>query len=256
MDAAPPAPPHHRHHRHERRWPRFLLLAGALAALVGLIVVFANSMMQQGTVRRPAPQQIALLRPQTPPPPPKQEEKPPEPEPLRKQEEVQVADPVQQKEPEPQQQDQPPPDSRLGVDAEGGAGSDAFGLVGKRGGRDITTIGPGGGGGGPTIGGTGSGRGGLGRSQYAFYTGMVDRHLRDLLDKDERLRHAGYRVVLAVWLADDGRLERFEMSGSTGVPELDSAIKAALADGSALREPPPAGMPQPIVVRIASRRAG
>jgi hypothetical protein len=51
-----------------------------------------------------------------------------------------------------------------------------------------------------------------------------------------------------------GRITKVGLSKSTGDPAVDAAIKnEALADIS-LSEPPPAGMPMPIVMHFSAKR--
>ncbi|WP_052700215.1 hypothetical protein [Methylocucumis oryzae] len=93
---------------------------------------------------------LAKVNSIAPPPPPKVE-KPPEPE---------VKNEVEQPEPEPEEPlpdvaDEPPPGD-LGLDAEGTAGSDGFGLAARKGGRGLL----GGGGGG---------------DPYAWYGGLIKK---------------------------------------------------------------------------------
>jgi protein TonB len=216
-----------------------LIVLGIL--LSAALVVYAVKSLMSGTgkAKKPSVQTIAVLRPPPPPPPPKPEEKPPEPE--IKKEEVKLPDP----EPEPQQADDkpPPPGPDLGVDAEGTGAGDGFGLVGKKGGQDITTLGQGGG-------------GGVNRAQFALFTNLVQAHLQEELSKNRKLRSADYRVVLRVWFAQDGRVSRTELASSSGDSEIDQAIRTTLADGAPLRQPPPPEMPQPLKLRLTSRGAG
>ncbi|NWF53361.1 MAG: hypothetical protein HXY45_01030, partial [Syntrophaceae bacterium] len=87
---------------------------------------------------------VSLLKPPAPlkeKPPPPIKEKIPEPEVSKKEvmEEVrEVAKPDEA--PRDRTEDKPAGD-QLGLDAQGGAGSDSFGLVGKKGGRDLLTLG-------------------------------------------------------------------------------------------------------------------
>lgn len=194
---------------------------------------------QPSKAARPKAQQIAVLRQQPPPPPPKPQEKPKEPE--LKKEEVKLPDPT----PEPKAADnEPPPAENLGVDAQGGAGSDGFGLQGRPGGRDITTIG-----------GTGNGTG-LGRAQFAFFTGLVQSHLQEALGRNKRLRASDYRATVRVWFADDGRVQRVELVDGTGDAEVDAVLRQTIADAAPLKQPPPRDLPQPVKLQVTSRGAG
>lgn len=215
----------------EKRSPKWLqpLLVGAVGLCVlvalGLLV---KSFLGKGEAPKPRPvQQIALLKPPPPPPPPKPEEKLPD----LKKEEVKIPDPAPE---QPQQapDNAPPPGQDLGLDAEGTSGSDGFNLAAKKGGRGLLD----GGGGG--------------------YGVLVQRHLQDLLSRDPKLRKSDYRVVVKLWFTGDGRLQRFELTGSTGNPDTDRNIKTALADVGAFPQAPPEAMPQPLRIRITSRGAG
>lgn len=216
----------------------------ALLIVLGLVVLGAvgwgvYSLWLAGgkSDRKHVVQQIELVRPPPPPPaPPKQEIKPPE---LKKEEVIRTPEPPPPDAPK-QADDKEPAGKELGLDAEGTAGGDGFGLAARKGGRDIITLGEGGG----------------GRSGYQFYAGRLQRHLERELARDDRLRSTDYRAVVHVWLARDGRVDRVELAGPSGNPEADRRLTAALAALPAIGEPPPEGMPQPVRIRITSRAAG
>jgi len=189
--------------------------------------------------KKPRAQQIAVLRQQPPPPPPKPREKPPEPE--IKKEEVKLPD----QEPEPKQaDDQPPPAESLGVDAAGGAGSDGFGLQGRPGGRDITTIGA-----------VGNGAGGNG-AKFAWFAALVQTHLQEELLRRDKLRQSSYKTIVKIWFTERGTIDRVELVDGTGNDEIDRTIRSALLDVRPLKQPPPSDMPQPMRLRLSSRTAG
>jgi protein TonB len=224
----------------KKQYLRYAALALGAVLTISLVTYAVKSLLDGGgKPRKPSIQTIAVLRPPPPPPPPKPEEKPPEPE--VKKEEVKLPDP----EPKPQDSadDKPPPGPDLGVDADGSGAGDGFGLVGKKGGQDITTLGQGGG-------------GGANRAQFALFTNLVQAHLQDELSKNRKLRSADYRVVLRLWLSQDGRVSRAELAGSSGDAEIDQAIRATLAEAAPLRQAPPSDMPQPLKLRLTSRGAG
>lgn len=176
--------------------------------------------------KKPKLQQITLIKP---PPPPLPEKKPPEPE--IKKEEVKIDQPKPDEVPKPAD-NEPPAGKDLGVDADGSAGGDGFGLVGRKGGRDLL-----------------AGAGG----KFAGYTTLLRQQIQEYMAKDKRLRSVDYKVVVRIWMARDGRVEKFELSGSTGNPDTDSSIKLALANLPSIKEQPPEDMPQPIKLRITSR---
>jgi periplasmic protein TonB len=168
-------------------------------------------------------QEIRIIRPppeELPPPPP-----PPPPE-----EEVDIPDP--QTEPEPTPSDEPPPGELLGLDAEGTAGGDSFGLAARKGGRDLLASGGG---------------------AFTWYAGLLKNEILDRLQEEQRARTGSYSVPVRAWVRKDGTIERMELAQSTGDRERDEAIRKVLAKISRLPQAPPPNMPQPMVLRIVSR---
>jgi protein TonB len=220
----------------KHRWLRRLpAVAGVLLSLAVAVAVY---LLQDRVHKAPQPkkvvQQVVMVQPPPPPPPPPPEQQPPEPEP--EEQKVEEPEPEQEPEPAPEEAEQPPGEE-LGVDAEGGAGSDAFGLVGRKGGRSLL--------------------GGTAGSAILWYGGQVKRHLedelRDLL-ADTEARRSSYAVVVDVWIGPDGRIGRAELAGGSGRPEVDRAIQGALPRlRFALSKPPPDHMPQPVKIRLTSR---
>ncbi|MBS1212186.1 MAG: TonB-dependent receptor, partial [Proteobacteria bacterium] len=109
-----------------------------LVIAIGIGVYLLQDLFEKPVQTKKQIQQITVIQPPPPPPPPP-EQKPPEPEP----EPEKIEEPEPEPEPEQPEANEEPPGEDLGVDADGGAGSDAFGLVGKKGGRGL--IGGGGG---------------------------------------------------------------------------------------------------------------
>jgi len=168
---------------------------------------------------REVPQIVQLIRP------PPQEAPPPPPPPPEK-----VEEPLPQDQPDPT----PAPDAapeQLGLDAEGTAGSDAFGLAARRGGADLL---------------------GTGNAIFGHYTSLLKDAIQDKLSEDERIRRGSYTVAVRIWLAGDGSVERAVLVQGTGKHDLDSAIEAA-ARQVRVGETPPLEMPQPITLKIVSR---
>lgn len=208
------------------KWLGIALLVIGILVAIGLVVM---SLMSGKKAKKATVHQVALLRPPPPPPPPKPPEKPPEPE--VKKEEVKIEDKQPPKETESDQ----PEGKSLGVDAEGGAGGDGFGLVGNKGGRDLLAG---------------------GKGAFAFYTNTLQRYLHEELSRNKALRTGDYRVVVKLWLGKDGSIQRFELVGTTGNPEVDDILKNALSQARPMREAPPENMPQPVKVRITARGMG
>lgn len=204
-----------------RRLP--LLLGGAflLILVVGVVILIKNFMENPDKPSTRRVQQISIIKPAEPPPPPPPEEKPPE-----------VKEEVKLDEPPPPQQDAPPPGANLGLDADGKGNGDSFGLVGNKGGRELT------------IGGNGS--------RFGGYLGGLQKNIRDELSRNEKLRKGEYKALVALWIAKNGSVEKFELMSSSGELEVDAAMKKVLSLIKHFEEPP-ADMPQPIKLRISSR---
>jgi len=168
-------------------------------------------------------QEIHLIRP---PPPPPEAPPPPPPPPEEK---VTVPDP--QQEPDPTPDNQPPPAANLGLDAEGGAGGDAFGLVGRKGGRDL-------------IGGGGS--------AFAWYAGLIKSEIQDKIASDAKAHKRAYTIVLRVWMRDDGTVDKVKLVESTGDHEQDQSIESAASKAGRLSQSPPADWPNPVTLKIVS----
>jgi protein TonB len=194
--------------------------AGVLAA-VGLIWFWARSMLAQKSVAtRQVAQLVQLIRP-----PPPVEAPPPPPPPDK------IEEPLPQETPEPE----PAADNtaqQLGLDTEGTAGSDAFGLAARHGGTDLV---------------------GTGTAIFGHYTSLLKDAIVDTLSEDERVRRGSYAVVVRVWVAADGRVEHVLLAQSSGKRELDAAIEQALARLDRVKEAPPLEMPQPVTLKIISR---
>jgi protein TonB len=167
-------------------------------------------------------QEVRIIRP---PPPPPETEPPPPPPP---EEEVHLPEP----QPDPIASDEPPPGEQLGVDAAGTGAGDGFGLVGRPGGRDLLAT---------------------GGSAFSWYGGLIKNEILDRLGDDRKARSGSYSVMVRIWVRNDGSVEKANLIGSTGDRERDRAIESALSQLTRLSQAPPAGMPQPITLRIVSR---
>lgn len=194
-----------------------------LAATIGMIL-FIRSFMQAKPEQpqRQVAQVVQIVRP--PPPPPEQPPPPPPPE-------EKIEEPLPQDTPDEAPPDESAPAESLGLDADGVAGSDGFGLAARRGGREI----------------------GLGGTAFGWYTTMLKDSILDVLSEDERVRRGSYQVTVRVWLTKSGEVERIRLAGTSGNRELDSAIENVLQKLGKVREAPPLEMPQPITLRIVSR---
>ena len=164
-----------------------------------------------------------MIRP--PPPPPDQ----PPPQPLVKTEQALPKD-----EPKPTPDNTPAPaDQPLGLDAEGAAGGDAFGLAARRGGSDLV--------------------GGNGTAAFAWYTNRLKDAVVEKLTSDARLGSKKFSVTVRVWIEADGRIKQVKLVSTTGNREVDQRIESTLSALTRLSESPPLEMPQPVSLKIVSR---
>ena len=201
-----------------------LVLAGA-----GLLVYLIQDWLA-GAPPKPKQtvQQISLVKPPPPPPPPKIEKPPPP----KMKEEVEVPEPEAVPEDLPEMpSDEPPAGDLLGLDAEGGAGGDAFGLIGRKGGRGLLSDG----------------------RRVGWYAGILKEHILDTLSATPGVRDRGYSVTVKVWIDDSGRIQNYEILSSSGDSDTDEALRIAFSSMASLSEPPPEDMPQPVRLRVTSR---
>lgn len=198
------------------------ILVGALitAALTYLIVMMM-SVEDDSVSHKQVVQQITVFAPPPPPPPPPPPEVAPEEQPP---EEESVVDETDEAMPEEGVDEDVGSD--LGMDAEGGAGSDGFGLVGRKGGRGI-------------IGGG--------------YGALVVQEINSMLVDDERLRGREYTVILQLWINTRGHIERYKIDKSNADSEVLAMLDAAIIRLGSVSSGPPLELPQPIRLRIKSR---
>ncbi|MGQ9861612.1 MAG: energy transducer TonB [Thiobacillaceae bacterium] len=203
------------------------------------VVLMVQSFIEKGDKpERPRVQHISLVKP----PPPSEPPKPPEPEKLEEQqnrEEVKLeeAQPAPEQAQDQAEDDGPPRGVQLGVDAEGVAGGDAFGLAARKGGRDITTLGTGGGGG----------------DRQAWYARQIARHFEEGLRRAKGLNGNAYNVLLNVWFDDAGRVRQVRLALGSGDVEVDRLIQEEIHNLPPLRESLPEDLPQPVRIRVRSR---
>jgi len=183
-----------------------------------------------------------LPPPPPPPPPPPREEPPPRKEEMIEQETV--------SEPEPKPEEPPPvaeaPPADLGTNVQGDGPPDGFGLSGNAAGMGRP------GGNGAALGSSSA----KNRSKWGWYAGLVQNQIADALRRHEKTKTADLQLKLRIWADAAGRIERVALADSSGNPQLDRALQEEVLAGLVLPEPPPAGMPMPIVLRITARRPG
>lgn len=180
-------------------------------------------------------------------PPPVIKEKPPEPElPKEAPKKEELIDPgPQQESPNPQNadNDNAPAGDKLGVDAEGGAGGDSFGLVGKKGGRSIL-----------------AGGGGFGKlsllNKFSGYAQIVQTEVKKKvmrrLDEQGGIPKGKLQAVVRVRVDGDGAIIDYRIIGSSGNNRMDDAVVQALRSLQ-ISESPPEGMPRTLDIKISSQ---
>ena len=93
-----------------------------------------------------------------------------------------------------------------------------------------------------------------GKTKWGWYASQVQARISEELRKNPRTRKASGRFEVRIWVDPaTGRITRGKLESSTGDAALDQAIIEAL-QGTQLQQPPPDGMPMPIVLRVTARR--
>jgi protein TonB len=205
---------------------RYLTLFGggvaALLLIAGFVWFVITMMASKSNKPQRQVQMVQIIRP--PPPPPDQ---PPPPPPEKPQEAL------PQDKPEPVPKDEEPPSSQpLGIDAEGGAGGDAFGLAARRGGNDLV--------------------GGNGTAAFAWYTNRLKDAVVEKLTADSHIDSRKFSISVRVWIEADGRIKQVKLVTTTGSHDLDQRIATALSSLTRMSDAPPLEMPQPISLKIVS----
>lgn len=208
--------------------------AAGLVALVilGLVIWLVVSLLGFDKSKKPPRvHQITLVKPPPPPPP---QEKPPEPE-----IEEEIEKPPEEA-PEEAADSTEEAGSDLGVDAEGGAGGDAFGLVGKKGGKAL-------------IGGESDAS--LLR-KFAWYNSIIQRELSDkvrgLLEGEDGLPEGELKSFVRIMLDEQGNIVDFKLVKTSGNERLDNAVLRVL-ESYRVSEAPPPGMPLLADIRVNSQ---
>ena len=200
-----------------------------LLAAIGYVVKIISNFTNEAPKHEKKIQPITILKPPPPPPPPPKVEPPP---PEQEKVEQKLDEPEPDPEPLPDVPDQQPAGD-TGLDADGVAGSDAFGLAARKGGRGLL----GGGGGDP----------------QRIYASDAKNSLLDFLSDNEDLRRKAYHAIIKLWVNPDGTIDRYELAQGSKDPEIDRLLTKQLAKFRSLKEAPPPGMEQPMKMKISSR---
>ena len=94
-----------------------------------------------------------------------------------------------------------------------------------------------------------------GKTKWGWYASQVQTRIGDAMRKNPRTRKANGRVEVRIWVDPaTGRVIRAVLVSSTGDTAMDAAIRDEVLTGLQLDQPPPDGMPMPIVMRVTARR--
>ena len=210
------------------------IAVGVGAILLIAVIVIAVKLGSKGSSggKQQAPMRMVSLAMPTPYPTPPPPPPPPTPPPEEKMLEQTPVDDKEEK-PEPKPQEAP----SLGTNIKGDGPPDGFGVGGNSG----------------SIGGNGSGKHGSG-SKFGWYAGQVQSRVSEALRNNRKTRTATMSIQVRIWPDSTGRVTRATVVGTTGDKALDSAIQNEVLTGLQLQEPPPQGMPTPIVMRLTARR--
>lgn len=200
------------------RYLTIMIVVVLIAALVYVAFLFLDT-ETDAPQRKKVVQQITIIAPPPPPPPPPEQE--PE---IQPPEEEAAIDEMDEAMPEEGMDEDVGND--LGLDADGSAGGDSFGLLARKGGRGIV-------GGG--------------------YGALVVQEINSMLVDDDRLRHKEYTVILQLWISDSGDIQRYKIDETSAKSEVIQMIQSALVRLGSVSSGPPLELPQPIRLRIRSR---
>ena len=213
----------------DQRTRRLLVqrLAGAVVATL-LILAFAwfvrTMLDHKSNKSQRVVQQVQIIRP--PPPPPPDQPPPPPPE--------KVDTPLPKDLPEPVPDNtQAPPDQPLGLDAEGSAGGDPFGLLGRPGGTSLV--------------------GGTGTAPFGSYTNRIADAIRERIASVPCAKATKGSITVHVLMGADGSIKRVTLATTTGNKQMDQCIDTGLDNMPRLGEPLPPGMPEQVNLKIVPR---
>jgi periplasmic protein TonB len=212
----------------KKQGKRLLKKMSMLAVFLGLassvlLVIWLKNWINENDVTQPKRVQKITIITSPPPPPPPPEEQPPEPE---VEEEIEH---IEEEVVEEMPDEIAEPAADLGVDAEGGAGSDGFGLIGRKGGRGL-----------------------LDGSPFVYYEGLMVSEIQDVLSEIDDLKFDEYRFRIKIKVAFDGSVISVSLVKSTGDKEKDKILLSALKSVNKFSQMPPGKMPPVVDLRITS----
>jgi protein TonB len=211
----------------DRSFFRRYRVAIGVIAVAAIAVVFAVRMIAgAGASPRRESSLVIVSLPPPPPPPPPVQTAPPEPK---------MDEQTFQREEKPEEEPPKPPDQPpIGTNIKGDGTANPFGLG--------------------NAGGNGFGDRAATASRFGWYAGQVQSKISEALRNNRKTHAAELSIRARIWPDASGRVTRAQLTGSTGDPSLDAAIQDEVLSGLRLREPPPAGMPMPIVLQLTAKR--
>ena len=224
-------------------WPGFVRQHGAAFAAAAVLIVlllialvFFLSNRHQPPVKQVETITIIAVQPIKPPPPP-----PPPPQEMIQQPKIttpiakptEPAPPTKVATPKAVAPVAPP----LGTSIHSNAAPDSFNLSGNAGGDSLL--------------GGGGGEGGSGA--WSYYASLLQSQINQALHVNKKTTNASFQVVARVWVDSTGFVTRVVVAPS-GNNIIDSAIRNEVLAGMRFSEPPPAGMPMPIVMSLTGQQ--
>ncbi len=215
-------------------------LVGLFVVLLGIgVYVIWGILSEDAPKKKNTVATISLVKP--PPTPPPIKEKPPEQQIQQQKKEEFISEGPKDQAKGPDRDDTPAGD-KLGLDAEGKAGGDAFGLAGRKGGRSLLA------------------GGGLGSSQmkkFAWYHHMAEAEIRKrvlkILDDQGGIPGGKLQAIVDVYVSDTGVITSYKITGSSGNHRMDDAIKKVLSSSLKVGDAPPEGMDRVMTIRVFSK---
>ena len=82
------------------------------------------------------------------------------------------------------------------------------------------------------------------------YATAIKGELQRYLSRNKELRQRAYKVDVLIWVTREGRMNRFDLQGSSGDTDVDELIRQSLTKMESFSGAPPEKMPQPIRLRL------
>ena len=198
--------------------PAAIGVAIAIAAVIAALLLRSFFHVEKSEQKKQIQQITIIAPPPPPPPPPKEEIKEPE-----------VKEDIPEEKPDqaaPENDAEAPAGEDLGVDADGAAGSDGFGLVGKKGGHGL-------------LGGSG-------------YEQVVRQEINEAIIENQRLKHMQYVAIVNLKLSDSGEFESFDVEMVSGDNEAKAMLEETLRKKHRMSKPRPLEAAGLVKLRIKS----